>query len=119
MKILTANFPPTLGLQQLVLQQCLQAFNTVYPVQQILLFGSHVRGVSHADSDVDLCIVADGFTAQDQAAIAFRRAIGGIRGKPPLTLIPISPARRAEKRRAQDPFFATILQEGVPLAEAD
>jgi len=119
MKILAENFPHGLAQKQLALRQCLQAFNTVYPVHQVLLFGSHARGTPHADSDVDLCIVADGFTAQDQAAIALRRAIGRIRGKPPLTLIPISPARFAEKQNEHDPFFETILREGVSIAEAD
>ena len=119
MKILAENFPHALAQQQLALRQCLQAFNTVYPVHQVLLFGSHARGTPHADSDVDLCIVADGFTAQDQAAIALRRAIGCIRGKPPLTLVPISPARLAEKQRDHDPFFETILREGISLAEED
>lgn len=119
MRILTENFPRALTPNQWALQQCLKAFNTVYPVRQVLLFGSHARGTPHADSDVDLCIVADGFTAQDQAAIALRRAIGAIRGKPPMTLIPITPARLAEKQRDHDPFYETILREGVALAEAD
>lgn len=119
MRILGDNLPVALAQKHLALRQCLQAFNTVYPVRQVLLFGSHARGTPHADSDVDLCIVADGFTAQDQAAIALRRAIGDIRGKPPLTLIPISPSRLAEKQREHDPFFETILREGVSIAEAD
>jgi len=119
MRIFAEKFPPALEQKRVVLQRCLQAFNTVYPVHQILLFGSHARGTPHADSDVDLCIVADGFTAQDQAAIDLRRAVGCIRGKPPLTLIPISPARFAEKQRDHDPFFETILKEGVSIAEED
>jgi len=119
MKILEDNFPPTLAAHRGVLRECLQAFNTIYPIRHVWLFGSHARGTPHRDSDVDLCIVADGFTAQDQAAIALRRAIGRIRGKPPLTLIPITPVRLAEKQQNHDPFYGTILREGVALAEAD
>jgi predicted nucleotidyltransferase len=119
MRILDTNFPSTLWPQRVALRACLQAFNSVYPIHRVWLFGSHARGTPHADSDVDLCIVADGFTAQDEAAVALRRAIGTIRGKPPLTLIPISPERLAEKQRAHDPFFATVLREGVALAEED
>jgi len=119
MKILEQNFPRTLANAQPVLRSCLEAFNNVYPIHRVWLFGSHARGTPHRDSDVDLCVVADGFDSQDEAAVALRRAIGRIRGKPPLTLIPISPARLAEKQRAHDPFFATILREGVPIAEKD
>lgn len=119
MKILEENFPSTLASQRLALRACLQAFNTVYPIHRVWLFGSHARGTPHADSDVDLCIVADGFTAQDQAACALRRAISYIRGKPPLTLIPITTTRLHEKQAMHDPFFETILQEGIALAEED
>lgn len=119
MKILENSFPPTLAQKRAILRQCLQAFGTVYPIHRIWLFGSHARGTSHADSDVDLCIVADGVMAQDEAAIALRRAIGLIRGKPPFTLIPITPDRLAEKQQINDPFFETILREGITIAEKD
>ena len=119
MKILEDNFPATLAAQRVVLRQCLEAFDKVYTIHHVWLFGSHARGTPHRDSDVDLCIVADGFISQDQAAIALRRAIGRIRGKPPLTLIPITPTRLAEKQQSHDPFFDTIIREGVALAEED
>lgn len=119
MKILDDNFPKTLADKQPLLKACLQAFNQVHPVHRVLLFGSHARGTPHADSDVDLCIVADGFESQQQAAVDFRRAIGSIRGKPSLTLIPITPERLREKQERNDPFFRTIFQEGVILAEED
>ena len=119
MKILERNFPETLADKQLILEQCLQAFNRIYPVRRVLLFGSHARGTPHADSDVDLCNVADVFESQQKAAVDFRRAISYIRGKPPLTLIPITTQRLWEKQAIHDPFFQTVLQEGIPLAEED
>ncbi len=119
MRILTENIPATLAGKSDVLRSCLDAFNATYPVRRVWLFGSHARGVPHADSDVDLCIVADGFDSQSRAAQDFRRAISHIRGKPPLTLIPISTARLREKEVAHDPFFETVLQEGIILAEED
>ena len=119
MKILEQNFPKTLAAKQPALEECLQAFNRVYPVHRVFLFGSHARGTPHRDSDVDLCIVAEGFESQDRAGIALRRAIGRIRGKPPFTLIPITPNRLREKQAIHDPFFETILQEGITLAEED
>jgi predicted nucleotidyltransferase len=119
MRIFADRVPATLADKLEVLVACLQAFARVRPVHEVILFGSQARGTPRRDSDVDLCIVADGCEAQDQAAVDFRRAIGPLRGKPPLTLLPITPKRLEEKRRARDPFFATILREGIRLAEKD
>ena len=80
---------------------------------------SHARGESTPESDVDLCIVTNGSEAQQSAARTLRRAIGRIRNKPALSLVPISQERLAEKRRIRDPFYETILREGVCLAEKD
>jgi len=113
------NFPPTLADKQSVLAECLRAFDQVHPIQRVLLFGSHARGTPHRDSDVDLCIVTDSFESQQQAAVDFRRAISYIRGKPPLSLIPITTLRLQEKQAIHDPFFQTVLEEGIPLAEKD
>jgi hypothetical protein len=65
---------------------------------------------------VDLCIVADGAERQIETATRFREAIWDIWPRPGLTLIPITPQRLAEKRAIGDHFFATILEEGLPLA---
>ena len=42
-----------------------------------------------------------------------------IPAKPSFTLVPIAPARLAEKKAIGDFFFQTILTEGVLLAEED
>jgi predicted nucleotidyltransferase len=89
------------------------------PIERVLLFGSYARGESRPDSDVDLCVIAKGIETQQSAARTLRRAIGRIRNKPGLSLVPISPERLIEKRRIREPFFETILREGVWLAEKD
>ena len=85
-------------------------------VTRLFLFGSHARGDARPDSDVDLCIVADGAARQLEAAQSFARAIRSIRPKPSFTLVPITPERLAEKRGIKDFFFETVLHEGVKLA---
>jgi predicted nucleotidyltransferase len=90
--------------------------NQVMPLKAVYLFGSHARGDARPDSDVDLCLVAEGAAAQIKAAQAFRRAMRGIRPKPAFTLLPIAPERLEEKKAMQDVFFATVLREGVLLA---
>jgi len=116
MKMLLENLPPSLAPQRETLARCLEAMNRVMPLRAVYLFGSHARGEAKPDSDVDLCIVADGAARQLEAAQQFCRALRPIRPKPSFTLVPITPERLAEKRRIQDFFFETVLSEGVRLA---
>jgi predicted nucleotidyltransferase len=118
-KLLLDNLPPGLRSQREALARCLEAIDRVRPLRAVYLFGSHARGDARPDSDVDLCLVAEGAEEQFEAAAKFREAIWDIRPKPAFTLVPISPARLAEKRARADHFFQTILNEGVLLVTED
>jgi len=98
------------------LARCLEAMNQALPLRAVYLFGSHARGEARPDSDVDLCLVAEGATEQLKAAQRFRVAISDIRPKPAFTLVPIAPRRLEEKRIGGDYFYQTVLREGVLLA---
>jgi predicted nucleotidyltransferase len=117
--LLLDNLPPSLQPQRETLARCLQAMNRVLPLRKAILFGSHARGEARPDSDVDLCLVADGAERQLEAARQFREAIWDVWPRPPLTLIPITPARLGEKQAVGDFFFGTVLREGVLLATQD
>jgi predicted nucleotidyltransferase len=110
------NLPSALETQREPLAKCIEAFNRARNVRAVYLFGSFARGEAHSDSDVDLCIVADGAEKQLETARAFRREIGDIYPRPALTLIPIAPARLEEKKEIGDFFFGTVLKEGILLA---
>lgn len=116
MKLRLDNLPPGLQSQRQTLADCLEAMNRVMPLQAVYLFGSHARGEARADSDVDLCIVADGAELQLEAARKFREALWNVWPRPSLTLIPITSHRLAEKRERKDSFFGTVLEEGLLLA---
>ena len=116
MKLLFNNLPASLAPQRETLALCLEAMNRVMPLRAVYLFGSHARGEAGPDSDVDLCLVAEGAERQLEAARKFREAMGDVWPCPPLTLLPITPQRFAEKRACHDHFFATIMKEGVILA---
>jgi len=116
MRLFLEKLPASLRSQRDCLARCLEAMNRVMPLKAVYLFGSHARGEARPDSDVDLCLVAEGAAAQLGAAQAFRRAMRPIRPKPAFTLMPIAPARLREKQDIGDFFFATLLQEGGLLA---
>ena len=119
MKLLLENLPPSLAPQREVLRRCLEAMDAALPIQQVILFGSHARGDARPDSDVDLCLVAEGAAVQLEAARQWRHATWDIWPVPAFTLLPISPERLREKRAVGDHFFQTVLKEGVPLAAQD
>lgn len=116
MRLLLENLPPSLQPQRETLARCLEAMNRALPLRRVILFGSHARGEARPDSDVDLCLVADGAERQLEAASKFTEAIWDITPCPPFTMIPITPTRLAEKTAIRDHFFGTVLQEGVTLA---
>ena len=115
-KLLFENLPSSLAPQRETLARCLQAMNRVMPLRAVYLFGSHARGDARPDSDVDLCIVADGAGRQLEAAQSYSRVMRPIPAKPSFTLIPITPERLSEKKASGDYFFKTVLNEGVLLA---
>ena len=116
-KLLLDNLPPGLQSQRVTLARCLEAMDWVMPLRAVYLFGSYARGDARPDSDVDLCIVADGAERQLDAARRFREAIWDVWPRPALTLVPITPGRLAEKREGGDHFFFTILKEGLLVAQ--
>ncbi len=116
MKLHLENLPPSLQGQRETLARCLEAMDRVMPLRAVYLFGSHARGEARPDSDVDLCLVADGAERQLAAAEKFRLAIWDVWPHPPFTLLPITSQRLAEKKGAGDHFFQTVLSEGVPIA---
>lgn len=116
MRLLLDNLPPSLRAQRETLARCLEAFDRVTPLQAVYLFGSHARREARIDSDVDLCIVAEGAERQFETARRYREALWEVRPHLAFTLVPIAPQRLAEKRANGDFFFATVLREGCLIA---
>ncbi len=116
MKIMLDKLPASLQSEKDVLGRCIVAFSGVLEIEKIYLFGSHCRGGSQLGSDVDLCIVAQNVESQFKVAQALRKSTRGINRKPAFTLVPISVERLKEKQEKRDPFYRTILEEGVIIA---
>lgn len=117
MRIIENNIPSSLVDHREKLIECLNAFDRTHRLNEVILFGSHARGEASPSSDVDLCLVTDDAVEQYKTATEYRRAIGRIRGKPAFSLVPISPARLEEKKKARDPFFRSVLSEGRIIAK--
>jgi predicted nucleotidyltransferase len=113
------NLPASLAGQQQSIEKCLRAMATAMPLRAVYLFGSHVRGEARADSDVDLCVVTDDGEAQIAASRRLSEALLEVWPRPAFTLVPITPKRLAEKEAIADPFFRTVLDQGVLLATED
>lgn len=119
MKLLLENLPPSLEGHRETFARCLEAMDRALPLKAVYLFGSHARGEARPDSDVGLCLVAEGAAEQLKTAQRFRAAIWDIRPKPAFTLVPITPQRLEEKKGVGDFFFRTVLDEGVQIAAQD
>jgi predicted nucleotidyltransferase len=118
-KLVLENLPSSLQPQRETLARCLQAMHHALPLRCAILFGSHARGEAGPDSDVDLCLVAEGAERQLEAAAQWRKAMRPVWPRPSFTLVPIAPARLSEKQSVGDHFFATVLKEGVLIATED
>jgi predicted nucleotidyltransferase len=116
MKLRLDNLPAELQSQRQILAHCLESMDRVMPLRTVYLFGSYARRDAGPDSDIDLCIVADGAKSQLEAARKFREAMQDVWPCPAFTLLPISPQRLAEKCARNDHFFSTVIKEGVILA---
>jgi predicted nucleotidyltransferase len=113
------NLPASLCAQRDTLARCLEVMNQVMPLKTVCLFGSHARGDARPDSDIDLCLVAEGAGRQMETAVQFRRVLWPLRPGLSFTLVPITPYRLQEKKSVGDHFLLTVLREGVPIAQED
>jgi predicted nucleotidyltransferase len=84
--------------------------------ERIILFGSHARGETTPDSDVDLLVVMprNGKTRYEQAFEIRQKITAGF----PLDLVVRSPEEVQERMGMNDWFMHDIFREGVTLYAA-
>jgi predicted nucleotidyltransferase len=95
---------------QAVANRIAQQFNP----QKIILFGSHARGDSHAYSDVDLLVILDAWTAQEDPEVAVTL---GVPHPFPMDILVKTSQQLAERLRMGDPFWREMLERGRVLYE--
>jgi len=85
-------------------------------VQAVVLYGSTARGTAHAESDVDLLVVADDVTRGQKAASDLAYEINlEHEFRTLLTPIVFSAEQIQRYLEAGDPFLPHVLEEGKPL----
>src|SRR5436309_3837692 len=80
---------------------------------KIILFGSHVYGTPHADSDVDILVVMSARNHHDQAA----KIRGAVDAPFPMDLIVRTPQSLAWRLAERESFHTEIMTKGKVLYE--
>ncbi len=83
--------------------------------ERVILFGSHARGETTADSDVDVLVVMPFEGRPWKMAVEIRR---NTRPPFPLDLLVRTPEQVRERLALGDPFIREILHDGKVLYEA-
>jgi uncharacterized protein len=84
--------------------------------QRIILFGSHARGNTGPDSDVDLLVImpTDGKTRYEQAFEIRQKVTADF----PLDLLVRTPEEVQERMGMNDWFMHDVMREGITLYAA-
>jgi predicted nucleotidyltransferase len=84
--------------------------------KKIILFGSHARGETGPDSDVDLLVILprDGKTRHQQTFEIRRKVTAGF----PLDLLVRTPEEFEQRLKMRDWFMHDIAREGITLYAA-
>jgi predicted nucleotidyltransferase len=83
--------------------------------EQIILFGSHVRGDATPDSDLDLLVIVKGVTHPRRESTRIRRALRGL--LVPVDVIVATPEQVAQYRDTIGLIYGPALREGRVLYE--
>lgn len=87
-----------------------------YEPLKIILFGSHVWGTPHTDSDIDLLIVKETNERPIDRRIKVRSIISGT--SLPFDLLVLTPQEITNRLQIKDQFVQEILDTGVVLYAA-
>lgn len=80
-------------------------------VRAVILFGSAARGEAHADSDLDLAVVApEDWDGRADLADSVRHRLGS-----DCDVLHLTPEHFSEDAKAREPVVAEILRDGVAL----
>lgn len=82
---------------------------------KVILFGSHARGDSTSDSDLDLLVIVPGIKRLRQESIRVRRALRGL--LIPVDIVMATPEQIARLGNTAGLIYRDALAEGIVLYE--
>ena len=86
-----------------------------YNPDKIILFGSHTKGTSTSDSDIDLLVIKDSNHRRDERDGEIRRLLWGI--KFPLDIFVYTPAEVEKFGNLKGSFVNEIFKSGEVMYE--
>jgi len=89
-----------------------------YAPQKVVLFGSHVYGQPHSDSDIDLLIIKDTSERFIDRWSTVQGLLTGLHNSVPVETLVLTPDEVSSRLRKGDQFIAEILQKGRTLYAA-
>ena len=89
-----------------------------YAPQKVVLFGSHVYGRPHSDSDIDLLIIKDTSERFIDRWSTVQGLLTGLHNSVPVETLVLTPDEVSARLRKGDQFIAEILQKGRTLYAA-
>jgi len=98
-----------------VLAEIVRRILTVSDPEQIVLFGSYVRGEQGPDSDVDLLVIETEVTSPRQESVRLRRALRGL--LIPIDVVVVTSQHVRRHRDTIGLIYSSALKEGRVLYE--
>jgi predicted nucleotidyltransferase len=83
--------------------------------EQIILFGSHARGIAGPDSDLDLLVIEEGIDAPRRESVRLRAALRGL--LVPIDVLVATPNQIERYRNSIGLIYNSILREGKVIYE--
>jgi uncharacterized protein len=105
----------TVTVNHALLEEIVRRMVTVGKPIAIVLFGSHARGDTHSQSDLDLLVIEESDLPRHQRAKKYRNALIGVH--PSKDIVVWTPQEVAAWRTVQSAFITTALAEGKVLYE--
>jgi len=85
-------------------------------VERIVLFGSRARGTGHADSDIDILVVAETDLAPSRRTAKLRLALAGL--DVPFDVLVVTPLELESRRDWRSTVISRALAEGTTIHDA-
>ena len=83
--------------------------------EQIILFGSHARGITGPDSDLDLLVIEKGIDAPRRESVRLRAVLRGL--LVPIDVLVATPNQIERYRDSIGLIYNSILREGKVIYE--